>query len=124
MKFEDRQSIFLQISEQICWDILEGKWKESERLPSVRETAVELQVNPNTVLKSYAELESKGIIYKERGMGYYVSSDAKTLISQIRNDEFFSNELPKLFKTLKMLNVSPEKLGKLYTKYLTEENNQ
>ena len=121
MKFEDRQSIFIQISDQICWDIMGGKWKESERLPSVRDTAVELQVNPNTVLKSYAELESNGIIYKERGMGYYVSPDAKSVISRIRNDEFFSNELPKLFKTLKMLNVSPDKLSKLYTKYLTEE---
>ena len=121
MKFEDGQPIFLQILEQICWDIANGRWKAEERLPSVRDLAVELEVNPNTVLKSYAELEAMDIIYKARGMGYYVSSNAKANIARNRSDKFFRHELPKVFKVLKMLQVDPEKLHSLYKKYLTEE---
>ncbi len=118
MRFEENRNIFQQIADQFCWDIMQEKWQENERLPSIRETAVELQVNPNTVMKSFAELEDLQIIYKQRGMGYYVAPGAREKILQIRKHDFFNNELPKLFKTLKMLELSPEELTELYRKYL------
>lgn len=121
MKFEENQTIFIQIAEQFCWDILNEKCKEGERLPSIRETAVELQVNPNTVVKSYAELENNQIIYKERGLGYYVSPGAKEKIMRMKRKEFFNNELPKVFKNLKMLNISTEELCELYNKFISKE---
>ena len=59
MKFDDNKAIYLQISDLICENILEGKWNEGYRIPSVRDMAVSLEVNPNTVSRTYALLESK-----------------------------------------------------------------
>ena len=121
MKFEENQTIFFQIAERFRWDILNGKCGEDARLPSIRETAVELQVNPNTVAKAYAELEDSQIIYKQRGLGYYVSPGAKERIAGMKKEEFFRHELPRVFKTLKMLNISSEELRELYNKFMSEE---
>lgn len=121
MKFEENQTIFFQIAERFRWDILNGKRGENERLPSIRETAVELQVNPNTVAKAYTELEDGQIIHKQRGLGYYVSPGAKERIAGMKKEVFFKRELPKVFKALKMLDISPEELRELYNKFMSEE---
>jgi GntR family transcriptional regulator len=120
MIFEEKQTISLQITEQFCWDIISGKLRENERMPSVRETAVELQVNPNTILKSYAELESRELIHKQRGLGYYVADGARKKILEKRKKDFFSNELPKVFKTLHALDITPDELNRHYNHFITE----
>ena len=118
MDFKDNKSIYIQIADLFCENILLNKWKETERIPSVREMAVELEVNPNTALRSFILLEEKGILYNKRGIGYFVSEGAyeKTLL--FRKELFIKSELPELIKTLKMLNLGFDDL-----KTMTENNN-
>lgn len=106
MEFKDNKSIYLQIADLFCENILTKKWKENERIPSVREIAVALEVNPNTAMRSFLFMEEKGVIYNKRGIGYFVSDEGykKTLV--LRKEIFINNELPEFFKTLKLLKMS------------------
>ena len=71
--------VYLQIADSISEDILLRKWSELERIPSVREMAVTLEVNPNTVQRTYTFLQSKGIIFNRRGIGYFVQKGGREL---------------------------------------------
>ena len=124
MKFDESQTIFIQIAEQFRRDILKERCKDDERLPSIRETAVELQVNPNTVAKSYAELEENGEIYKQRGLGYYVASGAKDRIMEKKKTEFFQKKLPEIFRNLEMLNIGADELCGLYYKFIANSKEE
>lgn len=77
MNYNTNQSIFIQIAERICDRVLSGNYKADSRIPSVRELAVEMEVNPNTVMRSFERLQANDIIYNKRGIGYFVASDAE-----------------------------------------------
>jgi DNA-binding transcriptional regulator YhcF (GntR family) len=70
MEFRENQAIYLQIAELICERILLKQWASEDKVPSVRELAVQLEVNPNTVMRTYDFLEQKDIIFTKRGMGF------------------------------------------------------
>ena len=70
-----------------------GKYKEDERIPSVREYAALVEVNANTVMRSFDYLQSRGIIYKKRGIGYFVSLEAKNVIIKGRKEQFLNEEI-------------------------------
>jgi GntR family transcriptional regulator len=76
MRFENGRSIYEQIVEYIENQVLAGTWQPDDRIPSVRELAVELGSNSNTVQRSFALLQDEGAIYNQRGVGYFVSPDA------------------------------------------------
>ena len=75
MEFRDKQAIYLQIADHFCENILLEKWKPGDRIPSVREMAVNMEVNPNTVMRTFTYLQDKEIIFNKRGIGYFVSED-------------------------------------------------
>ena len=75
MIFNNDKAIYLQIADRLCDEILAGHFIEDERIPSVREYAVTLQVNTNTAVKAYDELARDGIIYNKRGLGYFVTKE-------------------------------------------------
>jgi len=106
MEFKDNKSIYLQIADLFCENILTKKWKEDERIPSVREIAVALEVNPNTAMRSFLFMEEKEIIYNKRGIGYFVSKDGYKKTLALRKEIFIKNELPEFFKTLKLLKMT------------------
>ncbi len=106
MDFNDQQAIYLQIAELICEQILLKRFKEDERIPSVREMAVQLEVNPNTVMRTYEFLQAKNIINNKRGVGFFVATDGIEKATDFRKKEFLENELPKIFKTAHLLNIS------------------
>lgn len=114
MDFKDRRSIYWQIAEHICEEILQGKWQEGERIPSVRDLAVSLQVNPHTILRSYEYLQNKHIISNKRGLGYSVAPLGKQQIIAYRKEHFIEHELPLLFASLDLLNISLEEVQALY----------
>jgi len=72
----DGVPIYLQIVEQVKRAVALGGLKPEEGLPSVRQLAVELTINPNTVARAYLELEHQGVIYKRQGQGTFVSAQA------------------------------------------------
>lgn len=79
MQFNDNQPIWLQIYDHACRAIVSGRWPERERIPSIRELAVTLQVNPNTVMRAYDKLGSDGLILIRRGMGFFVAEGLRRL---------------------------------------------
>lgn len=93
------------MADRLCDDILAGRYKADERIPSVREYAVQLEVNTNTAVKAYEELSRNGIIYNKRGLGYFVSQDAKPRIRRQRRADFFKNLLPEVFRQMRLLGI-------------------
>ncbi len=73
--FDENTPIYLQIMDLIKQDVCSGRMSMGGKLPSVRDKAIELQVNPNTVQHAYQELESEGIVFTQRGMGTFVTED-------------------------------------------------
>ena len=114
MEFNSKKAIFQQIADLVCEHILSGKWKEEERIPSVRELASMLEVNPNTIIKSYDELQSKEIIYNKRGLGYFVTSDSLGKIKENFKNDFITKELPLIYKQMNMIGFTTEELIKGY----------
>ena len=110
MEFNGNKSIYLQICDAICEQILSGTLRPDERIPSVREYGAEIGVNPNTVMRSYEKLTNEGIIYNRRGIGYFISPDARTIVLEAQRREFLENELPAVIRRMKLLGINPEDL--------------
>lgn len=120
MKFKNGKSIALQIADNLSERILNGTLEAENKIPSVRELAAEMGVNPNTIVRSYAELQSKNIIANSRGIGYFVSKDAKEIINDWRREEFFQSELPEFVRQMNVLGISYADLEKPILKTLNE----
>ena len=114
MNFNENKAIYLQIAEWVFEQILNGKWKEGDRILSVRELGATLVVNPNTVLRSYDFLQNMEVIVNRRGVGYFVSPDATDKIISFRRKQFVEEEVPTFFKTMKLVRMSWEELEELY----------
>ncbi|HSV89067.1 MAG TPA: GntR family transcriptional regulator [Bacteroidales bacterium] len=112
MDFFENQPIYLQIANHFCENILLQKWKPNERIPSVRDIAVALEVNPNTAMRAFIYLQDKGIIYNKRGIGYYVSEQGFNKALEHKRAMFIEKEMPLVLKTMKLLNISFEELEK------------
>ncbi len=121
---QSQAPIFQQLAFKICDDILEQKFQTDGRIPSVRDLAADCEVNPNTVMKSYEWLTNKGIIYNKRGLGYFVSSNAVSLILQLRRQQFTEQYLPVLFRAMNQLSISMEDISELYKEYNETNNNR
>ncbi len=105
MEFNSNKSIYLQICDTICEQIISGALLPDERIPSVREYGADIGVNPNTVMRSYEKLTSEGIIYNKRGIGYFISPDAKDIVLKEQRREFIENELPQIIRKAKLLGI-------------------
>jgi DNA-binding transcriptional regulator YhcF (GntR family) len=116
MEFSQPKGIYLQIADQMRDRILQGEWAEGERIPSIRELAVMLGVNPNTVTKSYQTLTDRNIIENQRGLGYFVARDAKRTILQEMKNEFIDEELPRVFRTMRLLDMPIDELTAHYAR--------
>lgn len=122
MEFNDHQAIYLQIAELFCENILLEKWNPGDRIPSVREMAVDMEVNPNTVMRTFNYLQEKGIIFNKRGIGYFVAEDGFEKTKALRKEDFVSNELPRLFNTMNLLNLTMEDVASYFQQYTSKEN--
>jgi DNA-binding transcriptional regulator YhcF (GntR family) len=120
MEFKDKQAIYLQIADYICEQILLGKWPPGERIPSVRDLAAMMEVNPNTVMRTYDFLQNKEIIFNKRGIGYSADDQANAKILAYRKERFLTNELPEVFKNLYLLDIGIDELHSLYQKFIEE----
>ncbi|MBQ0141875.1 MAG: GntR family transcriptional regulator [Prevotellaceae bacterium] len=110
MTFNEHKSIYLQVADYICEKILAGEFKEEGRIPSVRETAAEVEVNSNTVMRSYDYLQGLDIIFTQRGLGYFVNKGAQQAVKQMRKDEFINNTLPGIAHAMQSLDMSTDEV--------------
>lgn len=120
MEFREQQAIYLQIADYVCEQILLQKWLPKDRLLSVRELAVELQVNPNTAMRTYEFLQGQEIIFNKRGIGYFVSEDAPAKILTYRKTQFLNDELPVLFRNMYLLGVGLDEIESRYKGFLEQ----
>ncbi len=117
MEFGDGNAIYLQIADHFCENILLQKWNPGDRIPSVREMAVQIEVNPNTVLRTYNYLQDKGIIYNKRGIGYFVSEDGLQKTRALKKEDFVNRELPGIFKAMNLLSLTIEDIQIYYRQF-------
>lgn len=127
MQFNNNgQAIYLQIADYICEKVLLKEWKSDEKVPSVRELAMQLEVNPNTVMRTYEFLKQQEIINDKRGIGYFITPEALKNAIAYRKTEFLEKELPSVFRTMNMLGLQPEDLAirfQNFKKHYTAYNN-
>ncbi|NDV65972.1 GntR family transcriptional regulator [Bacteroides sp. 224] len=124
MNFKDNKAIYLQIAERICDEILLGKYKEEERIPSVREYASIVEVNINTVMRSFEYLQQSEIIFNKRGIGYFVSEGAVKKILSIRKTYFLQHEIDEFFRQIRLLNIPIEEIVSKYNQYIKQQENK
>jgi len=117
MEFNQSQAIYMQIGDYISEQILFERWKEGDRILSVRELGVSLQVNPNTVMRTYDFLQSVDIIFNKRGVGYFVADRAKNKIIDYRRKQFLEQELPVIFKNMDILGMTFDELKTKYEEF-------
>ena len=90
--------------------ILHGEPAAEERMPSVRDVAASMGVNPNTVMRTFDFLQGEEIIYNRRGVGYYVATDAKKKILDEQRREFLEEELPLIRQKMQLLGIDFEEI--------------
>jgi DNA-binding transcriptional regulator YhcF (GntR family) len=117
MEFSQPKGIYQQIADQIRDRILAGEWQDGERIPSVRELAVSVGVNPNTVTKSYQALLDRAIIENQRGLGYFVAANAKDKILAEIETELLRDELPRVFRTMRLLGMGLQDLTEQFARH-------
>ena len=120
MNFKDNKAIYLQIADNIGDQILAGKLTPDGKVPSVRELAAEIEVNANTVARTYEYLQQSGVIYTKRGLGYFVSPDAKKRIVSARRNQLMQGEMDYFLGQLKAVGITPAELQSLYSDYLNK----
>lgn len=106
--FDDKQPIFQQVAHIIEDDILNGTYREDEQILSVAQFSQLFQINPATVVKGIGLLVNEGILYKKRGLGMYVSTDAKQKIQNQRRDRFYKELLSDLLCEADKLELTTE----------------
>ena len=105
MDFKKQKPIYHQIADMLCDRIVGDEWKAEERIPSVRDVAIQLGVNPNTVMRVYEKLTAEGIIYNKRGIGYFVSGEAREKILDTQRQEFLEKEVPTIRRKMDLLGL-------------------
>lgn len=114
---------FSQIMDLVGDRILRGEYPPEERIPSVREMAIDLEVSPQTVVRAYERLTRLGIIYTQRGLGFFVSQEAISLLKKERTERLHSELLPSLGKELELLGLGPEVLVEFFSKEKNKQTN-
>ncbi len=115
-KFADNIPIYLQLKSEVEDAILNGTLKAEESVDSIRSLAAKYSINPLTVSKAIQELDNEGIIYKKRGIGFYVSEDALTKLRRKHMQEYLDIEVKNFVQKAKQLNIELSEVVKLIEK--------
>lgn len=114
MQFKPNYPIYLQVADYLCEKILTDSWHNGEKMPSVKELSVLTSVNPNTVIKSLTWLQDNGIVNTQRGIGYFLTENARDRTITLKRNQFIREDLPGVFSSMQLLDVSMDELQSLY----------
>lgn len=114
MEFRENEPIYVQINQHINMKIAKGELAPGEKLPSVREIAQELRVNPNTVQRCMQQLEAQKIVTSKRGIGSFVTEDAERI--QSLRDELIRDAVQRFFEQMRRLGIRDDELQKTIRK--------
>ena len=120
MEFKENPAIYIQIAEYVCEQILLQKWMLGDKIISIRELAVQMEVNPNTVQRAYDFLQQKNIIANKRGIGYFIEDDAMERILSFRREQFKENELPVFMRNIFLLKIDFKEIKSLFDQFVKE----
>jgi len=120
MDFKDNPAIYIQIAEYVCEQILLKKWSLGDRIISIRELAITMEVNPNTVQRAYDFLQQQGIITNKRGIGYFIESDAMERILSFRREQFMENELPVFLRNIYLLKIDIKEIKLMFDQFVKD----
>jgi len=120
MDYSENRPIYMQIVDHFCDQILLKKWSAGDRIPSVREIAVKMEVNPNTAIRAFHYLQDENVLYNERGVGYFVSESAYDQVVSLKREDFIQNKLPGFYNDMKLLGFTCSDLDKLYNEHHSE----
>ena len=120
MEFKENPAIYIQIAEYVCEQILLKKWKLGDKIISIRELAVQIEVNPNTVQRAYDLLQQQNIITNKRGIGYFIEDDAMKRILNFRREQFIENELPVFMRNIYLLKMDFKEIKIMYDQFVKD----
>jgi len=120
MDFKENPAIYIQIAEYVCEQILLKKWKLGDKITSIRDLAMLMEVNPNTVQRAYDLLQQQSIITNQRGIGYFTEDDAMERIMSFRREQFIENELPAFLRNIFLLKLDFKEIKTLYDQFVME----
>jgi len=116
MEFNQQKPIYLQIVDWMGNKIVREEWRAEERIPSVRDVAMALQVNPNTAMRAYDQLQTEEVIFNKRGIGYFVGPEGRAKVLEREKARFLSEILPDVFNRMEWLGITEDDLHKEYEK--------
>jgi len=120
MDFKENPAIYIQIAEYVCEQILLKKWKLGEKIISIRDLAVNMEVNPNTVQRAYDFLQQRDIITNKRGVGYFTEDDAMERILNFRREQFIENELPVFMRNVYLLKIDFKEIKTMFDQFVKD----
>jgi GntR family transcriptional regulator len=120
MDFKENPAIYIQIAEFVCEQILLKKWKLGEKIVSIRDLAVNMEVNPNTVQRAYDFLQQRNIITNKRGVGYFIEDDAMDRILSFRREQFIENELPFFMRNFYLLKIDFKEIKTMFEQFVKD----
>jgi DNA-binding transcriptional regulator YhcF (GntR family) len=108
--FDDRSPIYLQIADQIKNDIVTGALAEDEQVMSTNQYAAFYRINPATAAKGFAQLVDEGVLYKKRGIGMFVSPDARARLRGRRRERFFADVVDPMLAEARMVGIDVDEI--------------
>lgn len=121
MNSNSGKAIYLQLADRIMDSILSGEYAVQQRIPSVREYAATVEVNANTVMRTYDYLQQSDVIFNKRGIGFFIADNAPETILALRRGQFFDSEIPYFFSRLSQFGTSPDELKQSYQQFLDKK---
>lgn len=120
MDFRNNQAIYLQVAEYVCEQILLKEWLPGSKILSIRDLAVMMEINPNTVQRAYDFLQQREIIINKRGVGYFANEEAEDKVMGFRKEQFITQELPLLFKNMYLLKIPADEIAARYVEFIDQ----
>jgi GntR family transcriptional regulator len=120
MDFRENPAIYIQIAEYICEQILLKKWSLGDKITSIRDLAISMEVNPNTVQRACDFLQQREIITNKRGVGYFIEADAMERILAFRREQFMQNELPVFLKNIYLLKIDFKEIKSRFEQFVKD----
>ena len=110
--FDDRSPIYVQIANGIKDDVLSGALREDEQVMSTNQYAAFYRINPATAAKGFAQLVDEGVLYKKRGIGMFVSPDARAKLRAERRERFFADVVAPMLAEARMIGIDLDEIVK------------
>lgn len=114
MEFRPNFPIYLQVADYICESLLKGELRNGDKLPALKDLAVTTSVNPNTVIKALGFLVDHGILTTQRGVGYFLTDNARALTLELKRRQFIDESLPAVFASMDLLGLGMDDLTRIY----------